>query len=342
MPERDFQRAFRSLDSAFQKAELSPEARERLEGALEARSHRARGRALLVPALALASGGLALALFLLLRAHPAPAPDYGGFALSSATPDLKIRADADGTVSVEAGQGTLEERDAAIAARVETAARLKRERGGIRVLRGRVELRVAKRRPQAPPAVILVSGGAIEVIGTRFRVEQEEVGGKVELFEGAIQFRVPDGRVLPLAPGESLRWPVAAPSPSLSPSGAPPVAEALQSPQPPAPPGPAAIPSRRQAHPPQVEAVLHRVVGLRARGDYAGAAGELSAALSRPLPESSRELLDYELGSLLTYQLADPRRACDHWRSFTVRYKSGRFAAEVRQAQETMKCPRRH
>ncbi len=328
MTDRDFLGAYRSLDTALQKETLSPDAVARLDQALEKAQGGGNKRRLWVASAFVAAAACLVVAVILARPQPERSTRVGGFALSERTPDLSVHTAEDGTVVIEGGGCTLHEPAEAITARVDGLARLKREPQGVRVVRGRVEFQVAKRPSKSSPARVLVSGGAIEILGTRFRVDQDDTGGTVMLFEGSIQFRAPDGRVLPLAPGQTLRWPVvaAAPTPELAPAPVP---------APKRHPRPTTV---REPQPPQVEALLHRLAGLRTRGEYDTAIRELRVALGRSLPESSRELLEYELGSLLTYQLADPQRACEHWTRFTRRFKSGRYAAEVQAAQETMRC----
>ena len=52
------------------------------------------------------------------------------------------------------------------------------------------------------------------------------------------------------------------------------------------------------------------------------AAALLDRALTTGLPTATLERLSYELGDIRTYQLADPERACRHWRSHRVRFRS--------------------
>ena len=53
---------------------------------------------------------------------------------------------------------------------------------------------------------------------------------------------------------------------------------------------------------------------------------------------ATRERLSFELGSLLTYQLHDVKRACAHWDAHRRAYGNGRYDAEVRAAAERLAC----
>jgi hypothetical protein len=79
------------------------------------------------------------------------------------------------------------------------------------------------------------------------------------------------------------------------------------------------------------------VAVLRSRGQYRQAADELAKALpSAGAPGS--ESASYELGSILTYQLADRERGCAHWHRHERRFPSGTFAAEVQRAEQRLGC----
>ena len=86
-----------------------------------------------------------------------------------------------------------------------------------------------------------------------------------------------------------------------------------------------------------VEEVLREVELLRSRGAYEAAVRHLEAAL-RHRPRATQELLSFELGSLLTHQLGDARRACAHWEAHQRRYSDGRYAEPVTRARELLGC----
>jgi hypothetical protein len=78
--------------------------------------------------------------------------------------------------------------------------------GALQLVYGTAVFDVAHVPPGQPAVVIGVGGGQIEVVGTRFEVEQQQKEGAVSLFEGRIRFRDPDGRVVEIRPGERFRW----------------------------------------------------------------------------------------------------------------------------------------
>src|SRR6185295_4192389 len=94
--------------------------------------------------------------------------------------------------------------------RPEGNARLKREGAAVRIVSGRIVVSVNRRAPGARAAEVVVSGGTIQVLGTRFTVTQGNGSGQVTLHEGRIRFLPADQGEAPmnLAPGESLNWPV--------------------------------------------------------------------------------------------------------------------------------------
>jgi transmembrane sensor len=107
-----------------------------------------------------------------------------------------------------------------------------------------------------------------------------------------------------------------------------------------APPEPAAPPppEKPAATAESPETLLDRIAVLRSRGRYQEAAAALGTALRGNLAPATRERLSYELGSILTHQLGDPRRACDHWRDHARRFGAGRYDREVRQAMARLGC----
>jgi transmembrane sensor len=199
---------------------------------------------------------------------------------------------------------------------------------------------VNQRPPGARAAEVLVSGGTIQVLGTRFTVAQRNGSGRVTLHEGRIRFVAADRRALPvvLAPGESLQWPVRiSPARQASANEAPSASSttpALHDTKH-ADKGPGAPPGSARARP--MSALLERVAVLRSRGQYRQAADELAKALP-PRAAPRAESASYELGSILTYQLADRVRGCAHWRRHQRQFAGGTFAAEVQRAQAKLGC----
>jgi transmembrane sensor len=219
------------------------------------------------------------------------------------------------------------------------------------VLRGTVEVRAEPRPSPEPPLWISVSGGAIEVVGTRFTIVEAGTRGAVSLHEGALAFHTPDGRTQRLAAGERLAWPVApvlvappTPSPAerateSSPPAAPfTVERATESSRgvkvaPPSPTSRAPEPDTRGP----VPDVISRVTELRSRGRYADAAAELERALKTADP-SEREVLRWELSSILAFHLRDKARACVAIRAYLREFPNGRSRAEAARAWRMLAC----
>ncbi len=180
----------------------------------------------------------------------------------------------------------------------------------------------------------------------RSAVVQDETGGRVTLREGNIRFQAADGVVVSLRPGEALGWPLppafAPPLPSPLPSPPPPSGSPL-APSSPTEPAPWRTPTSAASagtRPAADEALLDHVEELRSRGRFEQAA----RALRRALPGASkpmRELLSFELGSLLTHQIRDSRRACAQWAWHDRYFPDGRYRNEVARARHTLACPAR-
>jgi transmembrane sensor len=93
--------------------------------------------------------------------------------------------------------------------------------------------------------------------------------------------------------------------------------------------------------PPEVSTTLERIAVLRSRGEYGEAARVLRRALAAPLRAESAEILSYELGSILTYQLDTTAAACAHWERHLERYPAGRFDLEVEESRAVLDCERK-
>ncbi|WP_245815055.1 FecR domain-containing protein [Cystobacter ferrugineus] len=338
MAPRDFRAELRREDQFRREQGMPPAARARLWSRLrDAREPKpARHRRPVWLMVAASAAALALAVFF----WSAPsARSLGGLELAQATPDLRVREDAAG-VEIQMGEAALVDDARGLALRNLGPLVVRREPSGVRLVRGRAEFSVERRKPGASPVVVLVSGGAIEVMGTRFTVEEREAGGAVTLHEGAILFRRLTGEVVQLRPGQTLGWPVAEP--------AEPARRELASPEP-EPPQPLATPSPVVAssrppaaagRAPSVEEILRELEVLRGRHEFEQAARYLEAAM-RKQPAATRERLSFELGSLLTYQLEDAQRACAHWARHERQFQRGRYAEAVQRARETLSCQAR-
>ena len=225
------------------------------------------------------------------------------------------------------------------------------------------------------PVRVRVPGGEIVVVGTRFRVIVDAAAqrGVVILHEGRLRFEADDGDVSPIEAGETFAFAVdasqlasadapadargiaAAPhAPTAMPHAggaereraADPDARQVPAPKPrasrdrdrPREPAPAPTPAPAPA-PVDVDAVIAAVDASRRSGDYRGAADALRAALRGVLDPRAREVLSYELGTILTSHLHDDAQACAHWATHRERFGAGRYAKQVARAQAELACP---
>jgi len=325
MQRSDFTSALRDADRRLRESSIPPDVAARLEGRLFGRTRPSYRRTYY----ALVFAGVAACILVLWATRqPASAPPslrsspVAWLELKSASDDLVTRVSERGsTLSIERGSCTLV--DTTFGATLETAnapLELAREGDALRIVRGRVSVHVAPRRGSAPPVRFLVSHGALEVVGTKFLVDQAEGHGSLTLYEGIIEFHAKDGTRVRLTAGQSFAWPR---TEGLGDAGttAAPVASA----------------PRAEPRPSVVER-LEYIQGLRSRGQWSRAADELVSLLREPLAAPTRERLSYELGSIYTYQLHDRARACAQWRIHRGAYARGRYAAEIEQAQRSLDC----
>ncbi|QSQ28308.1 FecR domain-containing protein [Pyxidicoccus parkwayensis] len=273
----------------------------------------------------LAASAAALALVVFFWSTPSTR-SLGGLELMQATADLKVREDGAG-VEIQVGEAALMDAARGITLRNLGPLVVHREASGVRLVRGRAEFSVMHRKPGAAPTVVLVSGGAIEVMGTRFTVEERGAGGAVTLHEGAILFRRLTGEEVPVKVGQTLEWPVAEPAAPAPPQPLVTANPVVASPQPPV----------AAARIPSVEEILRELEVLRGRHEYEQAARHLEVAM-RKQPAATRERLSFELGSLLTYQLMDAQRACAHWARHERQFRRGRYEEAVQRARGTLSC----
>jgi hypothetical protein len=341
---RELIRALREADEVLRDVELSPGARRRIDERLESRPSPARPWRFAI----LAFAAVATAALLMVRwPHEAPKKpslpaELGGLVLLAQSTNLRATMEGD-VVAITQGEVKLQDAKWGIALQVARPTRLRREASGIHVLKGEVEVEVARRPVAGGPARVLVSQGVIEVHGTRFTVLEEGARGLVTLHEGAILFRGLDDRAVELHPGMTLGWPLADEPP---PPSAPPPTPHLRK---------VTHVSKRGIHaratepslgnamaadtpPADVRETLSQIASMRARGAYAEAVDQLQGALHGSLRPASRELLSYELGSILTYHLRDQRQACAQWKTHLAAFPRGARANDARSAQHSLGC----
>ena len=215
---------------------------------------------------------------------------------------------------------------------------------GLRVRYGKVSFVVQKREGGASLRVV-VSHGAIEVIGTRFTVTEEGERGKVRLDEGSIKFHWAGGEESTLAPGDELEWP-ARPKPApvtldAIPLEAPQEEEELVAPpKPKAPPksprpAPTKVPetpreeqTEEQPTEPEettgpllMEDVLKKMSTLRSQHRYREAVELLRAQSDRSdFSGLQQARLSFEIGLLLQDRMDDKAGACAQWKQHARRY----------------------
>ncbi|MEM7153664.1 MAG: FecR domain-containing protein [Myxococcota bacterium] len=244
--------------------------------------------------------------------------------------------------------------------------------GGIRVVEGKTLFDVEPVPAGSEPVRIQVSHGTIDVIGTRFTIEQGPDGGFVDLFEGKIRFTSLHGEVVDIEPGQRHTWgamavnSVAARGPTVA------VGEAVGTPDAATPPPPPldAAPSehaperasesssssrrRTEGESPRTRArpqnkvrgttdeaalIIDEVARLRSEGAYARAASVLRRAeQSRRWDSRTAQVLSYELGEILGRHLDDAPAACAHWARHASRFPRGRYARAVESARERLGC----
>ncbi|MCA9621667.1 MAG: FecR domain-containing protein [Myxococcales bacterium] len=267
------------------------------------------------------------------RALPAPSLPPR-FELREASGDADYQDDH-GVLAVARGELTLDHPEAAMTLTLDGPARLRPEPWGVTVERGTIRFEVARGKGRREVAV---SGGVIEITGTRFVVTEDGRRGKVELEEGSIRFHRGhprgDETVTPLTPGESLSWQAEAPSDDDAvdtDSSATPAAQPTPS------AGPAVSASATPSATPPTPSLIQRVERLRAQGKYREAE-QLLAEETEDLDAGTRERLSYERGSLLARQLDDAPAACAHFHQHLATYPDGRYTAEVKQMLGQLHC----
>jgi hypothetical protein len=231
--------------------------------------------------------------------------------------------------------------DLGVAIETNEAAIFERTPDGVRMHEGQATFDITPRSARAP-VMVFVSHGRIEVIGTRFTIEQGPNGGVVDLNEGRIRFRHRDGAIAELMPGDSLRWGESITVDLGRAEAAPKDVHSRDDDHQvqPRQPTEVKVPSPHQdsevAVPPDpdpwwsgstpAEELLEDLRDGPTRED-ADAEGHYERWGSR---ESKNEELSYEQGVLLDQQ-GDPERSCRHWRRHLVRYApGGRYGARAR------------
>lgn len=166
----------------------------------------------------------------------------------------------------------------------------------------------------------------IEVVGTRFVVHREagEAGtGWVSMLEGQVRVHGGDAAARELAAGQRLDWPTAR--------------------EPTAQPGnqdKTAGDGGESAADEGLSDLLDEVAKLRRAGEFAEAVERLRGADTRAWSRRARQLVSYEIGTLLERQLQDDDAACAHWAAHREQFPDGRHDAIVARSMERLGCSR--
>lgn len=97
-------------------------------------------------------------------------------------------------------------------------------------------------------------------------------------------------------------------------------------------------PSASTPAPDPIEALLAELRALRRAGRYVEAERRLHAAIAEPWPARAREVLHYELGTIVERHTGDATRACAVWREHLARFPKTRYAAAIADAQRRLGC----
>lgn len=320
---RDFDTALQQADAALQARGMPRDAKLRLDARLFSPPPQRLAMALM--------GAVSVAVGFVLVAWLAPRspPAVGGFTVAPGELG-HVQVTSEAAVELAEGSAMLDEARGLKVSSL-SASTLRRETRGVRLLSGRVTFEVQHVAAGKQPVRVLVSGGAIEVMGTRFTVTERGTGGEVQLHTGKIAFVDGEGNQHQVLPGQTFQWPLPT---------APPEDEL--EPLPPLRPRPNPRKSQeidwrefdRRVH---AEGVITELTQLRRTGAWDDAVRLLERELSRGAPDT-RERLSFELGLIYTWQLKDGGAGCAHWAQHRTEYPGGRFTSEVDRASATLGC----
>jgi TolA-binding protein len=353
---RDLLVALRAAEQALAQETLSAEAKARIAGKLAAAGDRARRRrSAALPVMALALG--ATAAWLIALRSPGDPTTWPAAERPAVVRAAGFSWEGTGCAATE-GAASMR-LDGGCRARVEDMqlsissgrqAELIRLDDGVRLARGSAEFEVAHR-DRGRPLRVWVSGGVIEVTGTRFVLEQRPDGGHVDLIEGSIRFRAADGTVTLIRPGHRFTWfdppaPAEAPDAALPPGGpvdsdrgvtrrAPALPRRVDTQQKAA--GAAMEGRRRSPSSEAAEELVEAVQALRAQRRYRAAVDLLEQSRAVEWDRRTAQILSFEEGDLLE-QLDDKDAACAHWRAHQARFPGGIHDGPIRIALARLRC----
>lgn len=326
----DIHRRLRKANRALELTDMPAAAAERVYTRLK-RPVR-RGRLVFGLAAALAFGSVLMVL--------RPPSDLGGFALvHCATAEL----DDQETIGAD-GECELRSTRYAMNFKLGKHARVRHRADGVAVLSGRVAVH-AQPRSKEEPRLIFVSHGRIEVVGTRFVVEQHRDGGSVQVSAGKIAFVTTDDERYEVV--SRFNWPVAADPAAVKTEGSlgPPEKSSTR---------PQRQTSSRKKRPAQraaavpepdtsrtkilVDDIVAEITALRSLRRYEEACSRLEAVLATMPKSRASERLSYELGSILSNHIHDTRRACEHWQGHKAKFIAQRYKREIENVEKRLGC----
>lgn len=315
-----------AVDQALARREMSAAASERVRQALlrQAAARPLHARLRWWPMVAFAAGAALMAALLVDRreADPAVATRSEVVAPAMAAPEVVAPAEPD-CDDFAAGELRLGLGDCVAGDGVHisawTPATIERIGDRVEVRDGELIFTVDPR----PGRPLHVFAGAIdiEVVGTRFAVHQREGAGRVSLFEGRLRVRTADGSIVAMERGQQLEWSAEDPPPDAQ--ALPQRGEAGQSPARGARRAPTPATEAAPATDRGLAELLAEVAGLRRSGQFQAAVERLREADASEWSERSRQLVSYEIGTLLERQLGDMAAACAHWREHRRRFPGG-------------------
>ena len=325
---RNFDTALQQADAALLARGMPRDAKLRVDARLFAPPPPQRLAMALVGAVSVAVGFVLVAWL-----APRQPPVVGGFTVAPGELG-HVQVTSEAAVELAEGSAMIDEPRGLKVSSLSLST-LRRETRGVRLIGGRATFEVQHVAAGKQPVRVLVSGGAIEVRGTRFTVTERGTGGEVLLHEGKIVFLDGDGLMHEVLPGQTLQWPLPRPA-------APQLPLDELAPLPPLRPSPNANKAQeidwrefdRRVH---AEAVITELTQLRRAGEWNDAVRLLERELSRGAPDT-RERLSFELGLIYTWQLKEPAAACAHWAQHRREYPTGRFASEVNRSTATLGC----
>jgi hypothetical protein len=331
---KDFVESVRDTDRTLAAVHIPAGASHRIRTAIRegARPGRPRGRWLAGAILVASAAAIAILVSRRPSAPIAPAPSASSTCITTAAGDA---VDLTGPCTLTLP--TMQIETSGTTTLSETA-------DGVRVTKGSAVFQVRRVPAGHAPVRVRVSGGVIEIVGTKFVVEQRDGGGSIQLLEGTVRFVFASGRVSIMHAGERLSWVDAPPSssaPEPAPSGAPSRVAADDARAPVETPAPSGAPSPfagvdpsdpfYDEHP-SLRDALRRFEEIEREARYTEA-------------ERLREKLEpasFEVGSALEGSHVDPARVCAHWRWHTKRFPAGIYNGDIEARMRKLGCSIEH